>query len=529
MKNVTRPFFKYDRSAHAPGLGDRNAAGVFHDGRSWGTASALGTVRRRDDVSRSGRNHPRTAGESFRRRARASAAAIGICLLMVCWTSPGRAAQQVLQALSLNEAYQLAWDRQASIMIARREVEKSKLLPKRALATYLPNLSAATGYQVMEDDIEYQRRTIVPEDTFSARFSASQPIYNADFFPLWKQAHLILDAQTANLLQTTQDVLFTVARAYYTVLKEERLVDNAEQMLNLAREERDTSQARFKAGSVTEDALIRSELHVTEAQGILIQTRNNLVLAEHTLKKSIGLSVSELGDLAVSEPWQPSPLREPFAALFDMAMENRNDYQASSLQVYVAEQEVYRAQARFHPKLLAEWKYYWYSDPAFNQDDNYWVGSVTLNIPLFEGGDRIWVLREKQQSLHQARLALAETKKGIEVEVQNARLNVDNQQSLVANAQKQVELALKSHDLTFSRFKAGSATDFDLSQVRSQLFAANTSLANRNFDYQMAAVELERSTGVFASDFTSGKIRSPEIPEESLSWPYTQRDTAREP
>jgi outer membrane protein TolC len=152
------------------------------------------------------------------------------CLTQFCWAQGGE------KVLDLEASYTLALKNHEKIHIAKIEVEKSQLLPKKVMTIMTPRLSATGSYTRLNAPIEFEGQlgniTLPPIQTFPEEQSAGnfeflQPIYEGEFFPARRQAGQAVELTTESYSQTAQDVMFQVAEAYYGVLKGERLVQNA--------------------------------------------------------------------------------------------------------------------------------------------------------------------------------------------------------------------------------------------------------------------------------------------------------------
>ncbi len=79
-------------------------------------------------------------------------------------------------------------------------------------------------------------------------------------------------------------------------------------------------------------------------------------------------------------------------------------------------------------------------------------------------------------------------------------LTAQNDKSLLFKLQKQVDLAQKSYDIIFSKFKFGAATIMEVSQAFAALASAKTDLINKKYDYQISLLKLDKAEGIFVLD-----------------------------
>jgi outer membrane protein len=401
--------------------------------------------------------------------------------------------------LSLEDAYRLALETHEGVMIAGKEVEKSKLLPKKALSVMLPLITGEGGYRQFKDPIGYKDIIeTVPEKQWQGSIEFSQPVYNPNFFPLRKQASQTINRDTEGYLLTNQEILFQVAEAYYQVLEGKELVQSAREILTLAEEGLRVSQSKAAAGAVTEDVVLKSELSVTSAQSKIIETNNQLALAKDVLKRLIG---KETLAFDVAKPAELKGTKESYESLIEVAFDQRHDYRAAIFETEIAKSAVQVAKAKFYPTLDGVWAFHKVDNPALTQEKDFWVATLQIKLPIFERSLPIWDLKEKNIALQQSNLALEGLNKSIRLEIRDAMLSVETYGGTLENSRKQVDLAQKNYEIVFSQFKYGAATSLELNQALTTLDTAKTDLITRTFGYQVSLLSVEKATGLFASEF----------------------------
>lgn len=409
--------------------------------------------------------------------------------------------------LALEEAYKLALETHEQILIAEKEVKKSRLLPYKAFSLMLPHADVGGALQKVNKPINSSvgNVLILPHDQTVGNIKVKNSIYNPDFFPQRRKAHETIDKTISNYFQTIQNVLFQVATLYYQVLRTGELVQNARDLIKTAQEEIRVSKVKLTSGAVTEDAVLKAELDMATAENKFIESSNQLRLARNTLRNLIALKVT---DYEVGKPALLPEVSESYDTLTSKAYEFRYDHRIALVEVELAKTEVDLVKAKFYPSLDASWEYYAVKHPKFDQESNNWMGMVMAKMPLAEGGLRVWELKEKNESLLQAKLSLEDKRRTIKTEVEDALLTTQNNKSLLLKLQKQVELAQKSYDIIFSKFKYGAATIMEVSQAFSTLDTAKVNLINKKYDYQISLLSLDKAEGIFVLDLIRSNAKA---------------------
>lgn len=407
-------------------------------------------------------------------------------------------AQEANRIISIEQAYIMALKTHELILISRKEVDKSKLLPNKALSLMLPHADATGGYQTVNKAINsttvFNNYVILPKDQTIGELSVNNYIYNPQYFPARRQANETINRNSNNYCQVMQDVLFQVGFQYYQVLRAAELLLNAKELLKTAQEEVRVSKVKYSSGAVTEEVVLRAEMDMATAENKFIESTNQVKLARDTLKTNIALQTGQF------EVVKPPPVAEPtesYESLLGKAYDNRFDHKIAITEVELAKTAIETVKAKFQPSVQASWNYYAVKHPRFDQDSNNWAAAVTVKLPVFEGGLRVWELKEKQESLAQAKLSLDDKRRNIKIQVEDAMLTAQNNKSLLLKLQKQVELAQKNYDITFSKFKHGAATILEVSQAFVALSSSKTDLINKTIDYQISLLGIEKAEGIF--------------------------------
>jgi outer membrane protein len=408
------------------------------------------------------------------------------------------------QVISIEDAYRMALQTHELILISEKEIEKSKLGTKKAFSMMLPHADLTGGYQTVNKPINNSSLLgnviILPKDQTLGDIKVKNSIYNPNYFPARRQANETINKTTNNCYQTMQDVLLQVGTQYYQVLRAGELVQNAKELIKTAQEEVRESKVKYASGAVTEDVLLRALMDLATAENKLIDSTNLLRLAKDNLRNLIALKNPRF------EVVKPAHLTEPnqsYETLLSSAYTHRFDHKMSLSDVELAKTAVEAVKAKFHPSVDASWEYYAANHPRFDQESNNWAAIVSVTLPVLEGGLRVWELKEAKETLEQAKLSLADKRRNIRMEVENAMLTVHNNKSLLVQIQSQVNLAQKNYEIVFSKFKHGAATILDVSQAFSALDSAKTDFINKTYDYQISLLNLQKAEGIFVLDFIS--------------------------
>lgn len=399
--------------------------------------------------------------------------------------------------LSLDEAYDRALATDQSIQIAFEEIQKSDLLPWSALTRLGPRITGNGGYSKPERNLANFSGPVLQE-TWRGDITVQQPLLDPTVLAAYRAGKLSAQAARLTRLYLARNVLFGVTRAYYDVLKKERIVRVSRQTLALAQQQLDLAQNRFRSGEVTKTDVLRAQVTVERARRSLVTAENSLSLAQKNLSTMLNLP-SPAGFIVLDPP--PYPTDTP--ALDDLqqrAAARREDLRVAGLTIDQSRQHEREARAQYWPRLVGQWNNQWVDPETVSSRNDFWQAGLALQLPLFTGGQREVDLQRTRHETKQTELSRESLLKSVELDVQDAWLNAQT----LAQSLKALEVEVAAAEETLknlqNQYKAGSATSLDVQNALNDLNTSRTDQAVQIYDYQIALRNLERASGVFQEE-----------------------------
>ena len=98
-----------------------------------------------------------------------------------------------------------------------------------------------------------------------------------------------------------REVLFLVAQTYYAAAAQQELLHAQERLLELNREREKDTRVRVELGTVTQVALLRTQLDRTRAEQDLVRARDSLA----TAKLALATLLTHTSDFELAPPPEP--------------------------------------------------------------------------------------------------------------------------------------------------------------------------------------------------------------------------------
>ncbi len=404
--------------------------------------------------------------------------------------------------LTLQEAIQTALRIHPALQSSEFAVQGAEARAKQAESSYYPQIGGAaiqTNGSVRTNALFSPSGSLIEPNRsdFSVGVSARQTVYD------FGQTFSKVDAQRSDRARFEKDtvarrmeVVLGVERAYFSVLKRKRLVEIAEQtvrergVLKLQIEVLYRNQLKSKLDL----GLIQVQL--SDAEYLVIRARNDLIVAFAELNNAMGVEGSamySLEDLPVAvEP--PRALD----ALVGEAMDRRPELLALKERVRTAEHRIRAASNANFPTIqvigsAGDTEHI--SNRPNLQEGGWWAVGGVVSVPLFTGfliQNQVAEATAQQRETQAVYLTAAQN---VQLQVKDSFLDLVTLTQQIKVAEEQVAIAREALSLASQRYKLGLSSIVEVTQSEVAVTAAETRLAETQYDAKIAEARLRYAVG----------------------------------
>ena len=334
-----------------------------------------------------------------------------------------------------------------------------------------------------------------PLDDFRTGLIATMPLYDAgQTSRMVRNAKLGAQSAQKGKERTRQEVIFQVVNAYLNDLLAQENVRVAKSAVEMTKSDLARVSTRQENGLAVPSDPLSAQVQLAQAEEDLLRAQNAVELAHAGLNVAMGLPedapTSICGSLS-----EASFVAGSFEERQAKALATRPDYLQARLGRQQAANGIRMARAEFLPKvnLFSSWE-------ADNQTfaargGNNWTAGATLNLNLFDGGEKIARLKESKARELQAEALENQMASAVRLQVRDAYLNLATAQKRLEVVKDATSQAAESLRITQDRYEAGLATMTDLLSVETAKTAAEKNALNAIFDYRLSYAALELATG----------------------------------
>ncbi|MEL5848886.1 MAG: TolC family outer membrane protein [Candidatus Igneacidithiobacillus chanchocoensis] len=400
------------------------------------------------------------------------------------------------RAEDLLSAYHQAYRTDPALAEARAQLQATLQDKPAARAALLPHLglAASVGYNTgsFAGFAGLNINKAYPSDSYSV--TLTQSVFNGQSYTVLREADSHIQAQTAALLYSEQQLALRVATAYFQVLEaqaQERVAEKQRQLLESIYKQ---TEATLKIGTGDIIAVREAQARLDAAQSDLIRAQNTVAVAQRGLERLTHAPVGQLADLRSFTPEGPHP--DNMEAWVRAALQDQPLLREAQAQLQTAQEEVqYQQRARW-PKLdLQGIAQHIHGNPFPGFNENQAGVSLNLSMPLYEGGS-ISSGVQKAQALDVAQVDhVGSVRDEVQLDTQTAFLNLQDSVSQLEAAKATVESAKVSLTGTRKGYEVGTRSIIDLLQTATDYIRAEQDYNVALYHQILARVQLKAAAG----------------------------------
>lgn len=402
-----------------------------------------------------------------------------------------RAPWATVRRVTWQQALDLAAARNPSAVVAMQEIARADGLVREARAGWFPTLAGNASYVRLDSARSFGGTTTTPIGAWNANLQLTVPLVAPSAWANTWHAEDGRSVATANAADVRRQLATAVGRAYLTVL-----LQHSE--LEVAVRARDTASAHYQyahtrmrmgLGNGVDDARAEQELRSDEAQ--LKNAETALVRAQSAL--AVLLSEEDLVDAIddVTLPTAPAP-----EAVIDEARRRRADVQTLQARHLATEHLRRDDWVYYAPSLLAQAVGFRQTETPL-QPGGGWQASLVLSIPLFDGGARSGIAKEREAIEEEARAQLDATLRQVSVDVRGSFQVVVNSDESLRAARAAAVAAGTAAALADKAYRAGATTDIEVVDAQRRARDADSQVALGEDAARQARLDLLLATGAF--------------------------------
>ncbi|RYG01392.1 MAG: TolC family protein, partial [Chitinophagaceae bacterium] len=341
---------------------------------------------------------------------------------------------------------------------------------------------------------------------FSLKYSttltlqATQKIFDGSFIVGLKSVKTFKELSQRSYARTKIETNVNVTKAYYQVLVSDEQIRLLDANIKQLKQQLDETTQQNKQGFVEKIDVDRLSVQYNN----LVTNRENvvrsLILNYQVLKFQMGMPIND--DLMLTEKLNDIKLDNSVAenSLDTTFYKKRIEYSLLEISKKLNEFDVMEKKARFLPTLSAfgNFSTSFYENSLsrlFNTNYPFSFFGLTLNVPIFSGGQRINVLRQSKVEVIKAQNNLDNAKNGLILQANSANVVYKNSMQSLNNQKSNQKLAQEVLRVSRIKYQQGVGSSIEVSQAQTALEQADNQYIEALYNVLVSKVDLDKAYG----------------------------------
>jgi outer membrane protein TolC len=452
-----------------------------------------------------------------------------------------------VRRFTLDQAILTALQRNPTLLVAEQEIKRTKGVIIEIRAQALPHITASGNWQWTDPNLNSARilqGTTTPGSTpppggaagslvasplsqvsdaeplatprptpgvtnaelsdisYTISVLGTQLVFNGTTWPSIRGTFFQRDGAYFSFRNILDQLIATVKTQFYQVVVNRELIKVQEQSVHLLESQLKDQQNRFEAGTVPRFNVLQAEVALYNQIPLLITAQNNYRIAQLQLAKTIGLDFNPLrGENPPLEVVGGMPYIPRNIALVDaieLGKQRRPFLKQARANVLNQLEQVRAAAGQWLPTISTTGGGEWVSSPtnsSWHDISKGWIAQVQGSVPIWDSGQIYGQVKQQRALLSEAKITYDDDVRQVELEVQTAYSNLQQNRELIKSQEKNVEQAEEALRLAKARLDAGAGVQLDVLNAQVQLLTAQSTQLQALFGYNSSLAEFDRATG----------------------------------
>lgn len=432
---------------------------------------------------------------------------ISILFFTLSTAQPG-----VKKSLTLDEAIQVALQRNQDLVASRLEVDKAKAKVNEAIGTALPSLDLTGRYTralkkpvfFLPDFNDLSSGRTIPIEIGSKHavemtLGVQQILFNSAVITGIGASQIYLDAARDMYRAKQLETVAKVRKAFYGVLLAKEVAEMMKANMQNAEDNLKNVRLLLDQGLVSEYDELRATVGVENLRPLVIEAENNYALAIDGLRVTMGVGPSEQyvieGVLTYS-----TVDSQVLASAMETVLENNASLMALRRQVDVNKALVDIERSNYLPTLAAFGNYqYQVAKNNLNISRRDFIGSsvvgLQLSVNIFQGLQTSARVDQAKVDVRKTEEQITNVENNLRTAVHSVLLQLGQSQKRVEAQTKTVEQAERGYKIATTRFLSGSGTQLEVNDAQLALTQARVNRMQAVYDYLVASADLDQLIG----------------------------------
>ncbi|MEO6849371.1 MAG: TolC family protein [Mucilaginibacter sp.] len=444
---------------------------------------------------------------------------ITFTILLLLGTTFGSYAQQATPPanqptnFSLKDCINYAFEHQDTVLNAKLDITSADYKVRETTGIGLPQISGSASLQ----DYLKIPTTLLPAQFFGGPagtfipvqfgvkyqsalgLNLSQKLFDGSYLVGLKASKTYKELSSRNYTRSKIEATVSVTKAYYQVLVSTEQIKLLDADISQLKHQLDQTTAQNKQGLAEQIDVQRIQVQYNNLETTRENTVQLLALSYQMLKFQMGMPVN--AELTLADKLEDIQLADQQNAVTDTSFyHNRIEYNLLETQKKLNELDVANKKASSYPTLVLNGSYNSsYQNNSFS--DLYKMNfpssffGLTLNVPIFSGGQRINQIRQSKITVLKSQNDLDNAKNGFLLQANYAHVTYLNSLRSLDNQKQNQKLAQEVLRVSKIKYEQGVGSSIEVTQAQTDLETADNNYIQALYNALIGKVDLDKAYG----------------------------------
>jgi outer membrane protein len=413
------------------------------------------------------------------------------------------------EMLTLEQAIQLALEKNYDVKIARRNAEAAETDNAYALGAFLPQVNGTASATWTDTDQEFK----FADETRNTSGNAESNNMSASVQLVWTlfdgtrmfatRERIEQLARQGDLLVKDQMVntIASVVANYFDIVRQKQQLRAIQEQMSVNEERVKLAERKLQVGTGAKPELLQAKVDLNAQKTTALQQEALIIQLKEQLNVLLGMQLKQFYEVADSIAINTSINREE---ILGKVTTSNFSILAAERSVAITNLSVRERQAERFPVINFNAAY------NFNHNDNTKLINpfssvqsenrginygVSLSLPLLNGFNASRLIKQATISLNRQSILLDQQRATTNIAATNAYVAYQNGIQILAVEEENILLAKENVTIALESFKRGVSTFIELRTAQQSLETAYNRLITARYNAKVAETELLRLSG----------------------------------
>ena len=393
---------------------------------------------------------------------------------------------------TIDECIEIAFKNNPELKSQEMKIEEAKSKYHQQIGNLLPQIDGSLSYYRYEKELPSKKALIGESlDDYYTDISLRQVLFSGGKYNARiNGAKISLDAETYKYEQLTRQIILSVKKTYYDLLKSIHILEIQNELLKKLREQLQIAKLLYNSGKISNLDVLKIETQVALSEDMVNNLHNLVHTKSLLLAQSMGLKES------VTVRYEFPEIKENIK-LNTVCLENnfKNNPELSYIKSIQekTKQDIQESKSDLFPNISLRANYNIEDSKWFSEDPSWsnWYAGVGITFPLFHGGSIISQINQAKSKYNQ----IGETVRQIEINIntrfESARATFIDRALRLKTTRKVLDLAKETLTTAELKYNSGKLSAIELIDAQMLWNNAEINYINNIVDYLTAVAEIE--------------------------------------